>query len=137
GSGVRTSAIEVQATDFNGAFATVSRERGGALLVLPDPMFREQHRPILGLAAKNRLPTMYWSREFVDAGGLMSYGASAPDVFRQAAVLVDKILKGANPADLPIEQPAKLELAINVGAAKKLGLTIPQSLLLRADHIVE
>jgi len=100
-------------------------------------MFRNEHRQILDLAGRNRLPTMYWSREFVDAGGLMSYGASAPDHYRQAAVLVDKILKGAKPAELPIEQPAKLELAINLVTAKKLGVTIPQSLRLRADHVVE
>jgi putative ABC transport system substrate-binding protein len=100
-------------------------------------MFRDQQSRILDLAAKSRVPAMYWSKELADAGGLMAYGASIPELFRQAATFVDKILKGAKPADLPIEQPGKLELAINLRTAKTLGLTIPPSLLQRADQVIE
>jgi putative ABC transport system substrate-binding protein len=136
--GVQLRVVEVRGpTDFDSAFAAITKERVGALVVLPDAMFRNQHRRIIDLAAKNRLPAMYWSRELVDAGGLMAYGASFPDVFRQAAAFVDKILKGAKPGDLPIEQPARLELVINMKTAKALRLTIPQSVLLRADQVLE
>src|SRR5262245_6699440 len=136
--GVQLRVVEVRGpTDFDGAFAAITKERVGALVVLPDAMFRNQHRRIIDLAAKNRLPAMYWSRELVDGGGLMAYGANFPDVFRQAATFVDKILKGAKPGDLPIEQPARLELAVNLKTAKALGLTIPPSVLGRADHVIE
>jgi len=91
----------------------------------------------IDLAAKNRLPAMYWSRELVDAGGLMAYGASIPDIHRRAATFVDRILKGAKPTDLPIEQPAKLELVINMRTAKTLRLTIPPSVLARADDLIQ
>ena len=136
--GVQLQIVEVRGnTGVDTAFAAITRERIGALVVLPDAMFRNQHRRIIDLAAKNRLPTMYWSRELVEAGGLMAYGANFPDVFRQAATFVDKIVKGAKPGDLPIEQPARLELVINLKTAKALGLTIPQSVLLRADQVIE
>jgi ABC-type uncharacterized transport system substrate-binding protein len=136
--GLQLRAVEVRdPTDFDSAFSAIARERAGALVVLPDALFRDQQRRILDLAAKSRLPAIYWSRDLVEAGGLMAYGANFPDVFRQAATFVDKILKGAKPADLPVEQPAKFELVINLKTAKALGLTIPQSLLVRADQIIE
>lgn len=136
--GVQLQVVEVRGTaEFDGAFSTVIKDRAEALLVLPDPMFRDGLRRILDLAAKRQLPALYWSRDLVDAGGLMSYGANLPEMFRQAATFVDKILKGAKPAALPIEQPAKLELVINLKTAKALGLPIPQSVLLRADHVIE
>ncbi len=100
-------------------------------------MFFNERRRLVDLAAKNRLPAVYPQREFVDAGGLMAYGPNIADGWRRAATYVDKILKGAKPGDLPIEQPTKFELVINLKAAKALGLTIPPSLLARADHVVE
>jgi len=136
--GLQLRAIEVRdPTDFDSAFSAIARERAGALVVLPDALFRDQQRRILDLAAKSRLPAIYWSRDLVEAGGLMAYGANFPDVFRQAAIFVDKILKGTKPADLPVEQPAKFELAINLKTAKALGLKIPQTLLLQADKVIE
>jgi len=100
-------------------------------------MFFSERRRLVDLAAKNRLPAVYRLREFVDAGGLMSYGPDFADMFQRAATYVDKILKGAKPADLPVEQPTKFELVINLKAAKALGLTIPPSVLRRADEVVE
>ncbi len=111
--------------------------RAGGLTVLPSARFLREHRRLVDLAAKNRLPAVYTSREFVDAGGLMSYGANQPDLFRRAATYVDKILKGAKPADLPVEQPTKFELVINLKTAKALGLTIPQSVLAHADEVIQ
>src|SRR5205085_10673501 len=109
----------------------------GDLTLLPSAMFLREHTRLVDLAARNRLPAVYTSREFVDAGGLMSYGANQPDLFRRAATYLDKILKGAKPGDLPVEQPRKFELVINLKAAKALGLTVPQSLLARADEVIE
>jgi putative ABC transport system substrate-binding protein len=136
--GVRLQFVEARgAADFDRAFSEMTRARAGALAVLPSAMLFTDRRRLVDLAAKNRLPAGYSSREFVDAGGLMSYGANLADVFRRAAVYVDKILKGAKPGDLPVEQPTKFELVINLKAAKALGLTIPQSVLGRADQVVE
>jgi putative ABC transport system substrate-binding protein len=137
-SGIELQRLEVQRpADFKVAFGAASKGRVAALIVPEDPLFGGHVQTIVGLAAKARLPTAYGSRGYVDAGGLMSYGASIPDLFRRAATYVDKILKGAKPGDLPIEQPTKFELVINLRTAKTLGLTIPPSLLLRADQVIE
>ena len=123
--------------DFDTAFAAMTTARAGALIIFPSPMFYVNHRRLVDLAAKHRLPAMYVFREAVEAGGLMSYGANIPDLWRRAAAFVDKILKGTNPANLPVEQPTTFELIINRKTAKALGLTIPQTLLLRADQVIE
>jgi len=121
---------------FDPAFSAVSRAHAQALYLIEDGLF-EIHRPTLAkLAYKARLPTIYGNRAFVDEGGLMSYGPSAGDLFRRSAGYVDKILKGAKPAELPIEQPTKFELAVNLKTARALGLTIPESILLRADEVI-
>jgi putative ABC transport system substrate-binding protein len=119
------------------AFARMARRRPGAVIVLADPLFVREASHLVRLAADQRLPVMYGLREIVEAGGLMAYGANFADLFRRAATYVDKILRGARPADLPVEQASKFELVINLKTAKALGLTIPQSLLLRADHVIE
>ena len=115
----------------------MSRARTDALTVVSTPMFGSERRRLVDLAAKSRLPTMFSFRGYVDAGGLMSYGSNLGDLFRRAAGYVDKILKGAKPVDLPVEQPIKFELVINLKTAKALGLTIPQSLLVRADEVIQ
>jgi putative ABC transport system substrate-binding protein len=130
--------IEVRkVSEIDGAFSTAIAAHVGALLVLQGGVLFPQARRIAELAAKNRLPAMYSLRPQVEVGGLISYGADIDDIWRRAAVFVDKILKGAQPADLPIEQPSKFELVINLKTAKALGLTIPPSLLLRADQVIE
>jgi putative tryptophan/tyrosine transport system substrate-binding protein len=123
--------------DFDRAFSDMTRARAGALTVLPSNMFTSGRRRLVDLAAKNRLPAVYPWREFVDAGGLMSYGQDLVDTSRRAATYVDKILKGAKPADLPVEMNDRFELVINLKTAKALGLTIPPSLLQRADQVIE
>ena len=136
--GVRLQFVEARGPDeFARAFSDMSSARAGALTVLPSNRFLREHRRLVDLAAKNRLPAVYTSREFVDAGGLMSYGANSADLHRRAATYVDKILKGAKPGDLPVEQPTKFELVINLKTAKALGLTIPQSVLARADEVIQ
>jgi putative ABC transport system substrate-binding protein len=137
--GVRLQFVEAtrDPADFDRAFSDMTRARAGALTVLPSNRFSRERRRLVDLAAKNRLPTVYTSREFVDAGGLMSYGANSADLHRRAATYVDKILKGAKPGDLPVEQPTKFELIINLKTAKDLGLTIPQSVLARADDLIQ
>jgi putative tryptophan/tyrosine transport system substrate-binding protein len=123
--------------EFDAAFAAMAKERVSALLVLVDPMFSLHGARLAELTAKGRLPAAYTNRLPVEAGGLMSYGPSFSDLWRRAAVYADKILKGGKPADLPVEQPTKFELVINMKTAKGLGLTIPPSLLLRADQVIE
>jgi putative ABC transport system substrate-binding protein len=123
--------------DLEGAFFTMTREHADAVILLPSPMLYGEHKRIVELAAKSRLPAMYAAREFVEDGGLMSYGASLPNLFRRVAAYVDKILKGASPADLPVEQPTQLELVLNLKTANELGLVIPREFLLFADEIIE
>jgi len=136
--GVRVQFVEARGPgDFDRAFSEMTRARAGALTVLGNTMLLLEQRRLVDLAAKNRLPTVFPFREYVDAGGLMSYGANPGDLFRRAATYVDKILKGAKPADLPVEQPTKFELVINMKTAKALGLTIPPSLLGRADEVIQ
>ncbi len=137
--GVKLLSLELRGPNPNleGAFRTATSERVGALLVAAGPTLELHRERVVDLAAKNRLPVMYASREFVDLGGLMSYGPSYPDLFRRAATYVDKLIKGAKPADLPVEQPTKFELVINLKTAKSLGLTIPPSVLARADEILQ
>ena len=136
--GMRLQFVEARGTDdFDRAFSDMITARAGALTVLPSSMFITERRRLVDLAAKNRLPAVYPLREYVDAGGLMAYGANIADLIRRAATYVDKILKGAKPADLPVEQPTKFELVINLKTAKALGITIPQSVLARADEVIQ
>jgi putative ABC transport system substrate-binding protein len=115
----------------------MAQGRAEALVVLADPLFGLHRTRLADLAARSRLPAMYGAREYVEAGGLMSYGPDVLDNFRRSATYVDRILKGVKPADLPIEQPTQFEFVINMKSARALGLTIPQTLLLRADQIIE
>jgi putative tryptophan/tyrosine transport system substrate-binding protein len=123
--------------DLPTAFAAMTRDGFGALIVLSDATFNSARRQIIGLAATHGLPTIYEAREFVEDGGLISYGPNIADLTRRSAVLIDKVLKGATPADLPIEQPTKFELVINLRTAKALGLEIPPQLLARVDEVIE
>ena len=135
---IRLQRVEARGPDeFDNAFAAMVRERAEALLVAGGPMFLVHRTRLAELAVKGRLPTMYSFRESVEAGGLMAYAVNMTEFIGHAAVYVDKILKGAKPADLPVEQPTQFELIINLKTAKALGLTIPQSLLLRADELIE
>ena len=122
---------------LDAAFDSIAREHAAALLVLTDGMFFGQRRRIAELAARSRLPAMYSQREFVDAGALAAYGPTLGDMARRAASHVDKILKGARPGELPVEQPTKFELVINLKTARALGITIPQAVLLRADEVIQ
>jgi ABC-type uncharacterized transport system substrate-binding protein len=136
--GIKVRAFEVrEPAELDAAFATILRLRPGALIVVPDPLLLTQAARIAELAMRNRVPAMYGAREFVAAGGLISYGIDFADHARGAARYVDKILKGAKPADLPVEEPTKFELVINLKTAKALGLTIPRSLLSLADQVIE
>jgi putative tryptophan/tyrosine transport system substrate-binding protein len=135
--GVQLQPVEARAPhEFTSAFSAMSRERASALMLLADSMFGSHRAQVVELAAKSRLPSLFWVKDFVAAGGLMSYGASYPDLLRRAATYVDKILKGAKPADLPMEQPTKFELVINLKTAQALGLTIPPTLLFQADEVL-
>jgi len=124
-------------SQIESAFTAMKQERGEALIVLPDPFLGAQVRRIAELAAQHRLPTMFWTREHAESGGLMSYGQNFVEHYYRAATYVHKILKGAKPGDLPVEQPTKIELVINLKTAKTIGLTIPKELLLRADKVIE
>ena len=136
--GWKVLSIELRnAEEIEEVFRSAVNGRAGALLVSAAGILFPHARRVAELSAKNRLPSMYGLREYVEAGGLISYGADINDIWRRAAVFVDKILKGAKPAELPVEQPTKFELVINLKTAKALGLTIPQSLLLRADQVIE
>jgi ABC-type uncharacterized transport system substrate-binding protein len=136
--GVKLQRLEVRVpADFEGAFKAATRQRAGALIAPGDPLVTNRPRMVADLALKYRLPALMDNKEFAEAGGLLSLGLNLVDSYRRAATHVDKILKGANPADLPMEQPTKFELVINLKTAKNLGLTIPQSLLLRADQVIE
>jgi putative ABC transport system substrate-binding protein len=136
--GVQPQLLDVRKPgDFGGAFDAAIRQRAGAMVVGIDALTQANHRLIIDLAAKHRLPAIYATREFVDAGGLVAYGVSYPHLYHRAATYVDKILKGAKPADLPVEQPTKFEFVINLKTAKALGLTIPLSVLARADQVIE
>ncbi len=136
--GVQLQSLEVRSPDdFESAFQAVTRERADALLTITDPVTIRYYRPIAVLAAKSRLPAMYPWRRFVRAGGLMSYGVNPADLYRRAATYVDKILKGAKPGDLPIEQPTKFELVINLKTAKQLGITIPPNVLYQATKVIK
>lgn len=123
--------------EIDHAFSLIRQQNAGALLVILNPLFQQQRSQIAELSAKHRLPSMTADRMYAEAGCLMSYGNSLIDDFRRAATYVDKVLKGAKPADLPVEQPTKFELVINGKTAKALGLKIPQSLLVMADKVIE
>ena len=136
--GLRLQLVEARhPDDFDRAFSEMMRAHAEALVVLATPVFATASRRLADLAIKTRLPTMFSLREFVRAGGLMSYGPDRAQLFRRAATYVDQILKGAKPADLPVQQPTKFELVINLKTARALGLTIPQALLQRADQVIE
>jgi ABC-type uncharacterized transport system substrate-binding protein len=139
----RTMRIEVQSlkvqspADMDSALMTVMRKNASALIAVEDPLTTDYRRQIAEFAAKNKLPSIYGLRMFVDAGGLLSYGADLADLYRRAAGYVDKIFRGAKPSDLPVEQPTKFELVVNLKTAKALGITIPQSLLVTAYEVIE
>ena len=136
--GLQTVPVPVQAaTDVDGAFATMARERVTALFVLDDPILFYERQRIADLALRNRLPVASGINGYADAGAFLTYGARLSDPYYRAAFFVDKIIKGAKPADLPVEQPTRFDLVINLKTAKALGLTIPQPLLLRADHVIQ
>jgi len=126
-----------QPSELDMAFETIARARSDALIVAVDPMFSGQHQRIVELAARHRLPTTYGSGLFPEAGGLLSYGQHQSERFRRAAVYVDRILKGASPGDLPVEQPSVFQLVLNLKTARSLGLQLPDSVRLRADHVIE
>jgi len=135
---VRLQVLEARApSDFAGAFSAMTKERAGGVIILASSMFYDQRTRIAELAARSRLPAIYSLKDYVEAGGLMAYGVNLGASFRRAATYVDKILKGARPADLPVEQPTKFDLVLNLKAAKALGLTIPPALLARADQVID
>jgi putative ABC transport system substrate-binding protein len=135
--GLQVHALKVRGLDdFAGAFAAARQGRAEGLIVLAGPVISDYRARLVDLAAQSRLPTIYWERAFAEAGGLMSYAASDHDIYRRAASYVDRILKGAKPADLPVEQPTKFTLVINLKTAEALGITIPSTLLFQADEVI-
>ena len=136
--GVTVHPVEIRGSEeFEGAFAAMIKQRADAAMISSNSSYIPHRQKIVALAEKHRLPVAYGWRDFPEAGGLMSYGVSLPDLFRRAAVYVDKILKGTKPADLPVEQPMKFEFIINLKAAKQIGLTIPPNVLARADKVIK
>jgi putative ABC transport system substrate-binding protein len=136
--GLQVQPVAVRsATEFDSAFSAIVRERADAVLVLGTPLFVAGAPRLAELALTHKLPSVFSPRENVEAGGLMSYSPNRADLFRRGAIYVDKILKGANPADLPVQQPTKFEVVINLKTAKALGLTIPESFLSRVDEVIE
>ncbi len=136
--GVELQLLEARdGNQFGGAFEAMAKEHASALLVVADTIYINNRKRLVDLAAASRLPVAYGYKEHVEAGGLISYGPSLSDLWRRAAIFVDKILRGAKPADLPVEQPTKFELVINLKSAKALGLTIPPTMLARADEVIE
>jgi putative ABC transport system substrate-binding protein len=136
--GVKLQVFEARGPeDFSGVFSDMSKARADALVVWPTPVFQLERRRLSDLAAEHRLPAVFPFKNYVEAGGLMSYGPNPPDLNRRAAIYVGKILKGTKPSDLPVEQPTKFELVINLKTAKALGIVVPASLLARADEVIE
>jgi putative ABC transport system substrate-binding protein len=142
-AGAKAIGVELQVfdaktpADFDPAFAAMAKARVGAVILFPSPMFYIEYQRLVDVAAKYRLPTMYYFPEAVKGGGLICYGVDISHLFRRAAIYVDKILNGAKPADLPVEQPTKFELVLNLKTGKALSLTIPPSLVQRADQVIE
>lgn len=126
-----------RADEIDRAFAAIKTERAEALMVIGDPFLGSHAKRIVELSTRNRLPAIYWTREFPDAGGLMSYGTNLDDLWRRAATYVDRILAGTKPGDLPVEQATKFDLVLNLNAANALGITFPPSLLVRADQVID
>jgi putative ABC transport system substrate-binding protein len=136
--GIQLHSLEVRSpNELDKAFEAATRARAGALAILPDPVITTSLKRIVDFAAKSRLPSIYQSSEFADAGGLVTYGPNRAELFRRAATYVDKILKGTKPGDLPVEQPTKLELVVNLKTAKALGLNMPREIIARATRVIE
>jgi putative ABC transport system substrate-binding protein len=135
---LRLQILEVRGpNDFDKAFSAITKQRAGALIELPSPLFHSNRKRIVEFAAKSRLPSVFHSRDFVDAGGLMCYGEHNAELLRRVAYYVDRILKGTKPADLPVEQPTKFEFIVNLKTAKQIGLRIPPNVLVRADKVIK
>jgi putative ABC transport system substrate-binding protein len=136
--GLKLQVVEVRgAGDLEKSFSNIQRQQPGALIELPNPLFHANTKQIVDFTVRSRIPSIFHSIDFVEAGGLMAYGAEFAHLYRRAAILVDKILKGAKPADLPVEQPTRFELVINLRTAKLIGLTIPANVLARADRVIK
>jgi putative ABC transport system substrate-binding protein len=136
--GMRLQSVEVgnPTYDFESAFKAMTQARAGALMLLASPVFHRERQRIADLAVKNRLPMIAGAREYVEAGGFLSYGVNLSDMYRRAALYVDKVLRGVKPSDLPVEQPTKFEFFVNLKTAKQIGLTIPPNVLARADRVI-